>query len=408
MAYKVLRYSRALNLILSKTNPIKDAELIEIRDAMDRVLAEDIVAKMDIPPYDRAAMDGFAVRAEDTLGASTENPISLKIIGESEIGKPFPGEVNRGEAVRISTGAVIPKGADAVIRIEDCEEEDGKVIIFKPVSVGENISFRGEDVKEGEIVLSRGTIIKHFDIAMLKALGIKRIRVYRRLKVGIFAVGDELVDDLAELKEGKILEYTREIAIGFFKQYGAIVKDYGIIGDDTEEIRNAIESALNENDILVTVGGTSVGKKDFVPRAVEDMGEIIVHRVAVQPGKPFCFGIINNKPVICLPGLPVAAYADLILFVLRILEKMMSLNKPLEYPKARGILKKPIYSRPGWVTVSRVKLIGNYVEPIMIMGSGVLSTVVKADGLVIVPEDAEGFDVGREVDVILTRWVAYV
>ncbi len=405
---KLIPLGRAIELIKSCSPRIRDVEEVPVREALDRVLAENIVALIDIPPYDRAAMDGYAVFSSDTIGASPENPRILRIVGESDIGRPFGGSVGRGEAVYVHTGSQIPPGADAVVPVEFTDRSGHTLYVYISVSVGDNISQRGEDFRVGEKILMRGERLTPQDISAIKAQGIKHIKVYRRPIVSVMACGDELVDDPEELRPGKILEYSREIVIGLARKYGCEVVDLGICPDDRGAIEENIRKAMEVSDVLITVGGTSIGRRDLIPRAIKNMGQIIFHGISIQPGKPVCAGKIGEKFIVLgAPGLPVATYICGITIMKTLIEHISNVARPIIQPRIRAKLSRKIWSKPGIRTFARVKIHirdGEYVaEPIRISGSGILSSLIRGDGIVVVSEEMEGIDAGEYVDVILIR-----
>ncbi len=409
------RLERAYNALSKYLKALKikviDAENVMLEDALGRVLAEDVVAPIDIPSFDRAAMDGYAVRSSDVRGASPNNPVILKIIGEASAGKAFKGRLGKGETVRISTGAPMPEGADAVVMLEYAEEKDGYVEVIKEVVPGENVSEKGEDVRAGEVVLEEGTILEPQDLAILASLGIKKVKVRRRPRVFVMACGNELVDLVhaqLPLPPGKIVETNRLMIMSSLKKIGAEPIDGGIVGDDISEIMAAISSGLKIADAVVISGGTSVGKGDVVPDAILSLGgKIIVHGVAISPGKPVALCEVKGKPVICLPGYPVAAFIGFLLFVRPLIDKLLRIRGIRMEKKINAVLSKRVPSKTGIMEFVRVSLVestdGLIAEPIRITGAGVLSSLSKADGFLVVPEDVEGFEAGSNVEVVALR-----
>ncbi len=386
-------------------------ETVSLNMALGRVLAEDVYAKSNVPPFNRAAMDGYAVIAEDTFGASENNPVELRIIGESAIGKPFKGVLRHGEAVKIHTGAKIPEGADAVVKVEFTEERGNRVLIYNPVAPNDNIGKIGEDIKAGDIVLKKGVVLQPYDLAILKSVGYKEVLVKKKPIVGVFSCGDELVDDFEDggFREGKIIDTNRIMISSFLKKIGCEVIDYGIIPDDIDELEKAVRKAMNETNLLITMGGTSVGEKDFLPMVLRRLGEpgILVRGITSSPGRPLILSVINGFPIISLPGYPVAALIDFIEFAIPAIEKMLGIRGIKVFRRVKAILKHRVPSKPGVRNYVRVRLYREnneyYADPIRITGSGVLSSVVKADGLIVIPEDLEGYEAGQVVDVILFR-----
>jgi len=404
---KLIRLDEAKNIIRSYVSGIDDTEEIHIRDSLGRIIAEDIIADKDIPPFNRSAMDGFAVRAEDIIFASSENPAVLDIIGESEIGKPFDGILRDRSAVYVHTGSMIPLGADTVVPVEYTRIENRKLYVFRSVSPNANISFKGEDIKKGTKILKKGTKIEAFDVAIMKALGIKKVNVFRKPIVAIFACGSELVDNIEKLEHGKLLEYSREIVMGIAKKFGCDVVDAGIVPDEEEEIVEKILGLSENVDIIVTVGGTSIGKHDLIPRIIEKYGVLLFHGVSIQPGRPVCAGKISKKIIVGLPGLPVATFIATITILKKVIEIASNVNGEIFLPRIKAKLKRHIWSKPGIRTFARVKLKkeDGYIvaEPLLVSGSGVLSSLVMGNGIVEIPEEDEGIESGKVVDVLLLR-----
>ncbi len=378
---------------------------------INRVLAEDIVSPISIPPFARAAMDGYAVKAEDTFGASNTNPKKLEIVGNVDIGDVPSVVVVSGTAVKITTGAPIPEGANAVVMVEDTEKQDSYISILAPVTPGKNLAQQGEDVKKGDVVLRKGTILRPADLALLKAIGLQKISVIRQPKIGVLSTGDELVDNATELSPAKIIDSNRIMLKAQILEDGGIPVDYGIARDDPDEIKQRLEQALHECDAVLVSGGTSVGPKDFLPRIIEELGKpgLIVHGVAIGPGRPVALGVINKKPIILLPGYPVAAFLNYELFafpLLKLLQSVFYSKRPRDKIKAR--LNRRVSSKPGQRDFIRVQLSEegqNLIASVITRrGAGVLTSLTRADALLIVPEDVEGIEEGTEVELELVRY----
>ncbi|MCR8471919.1 MAG: molybdopterin molybdotransferase MoeA [Candidatus Korarchaeota archaeon] len=404
---RLTRLKDAIERLLAILEPVKEVERIPIRDSLGRVLAADIIANVDIPPFDRAAMDGYAVHAEDTFGANPENPKIFSVIGVSEIGRPFKEFVPHGRAVYVHTGSKIPEGANAVVPIEYADVHGDVILVRRAFAPGDNISKKGEDVSKGRKVLEKGRVITPPDIALMKAIGLRQVEVFRRPKLAVVACGNELVDDIERLEPGKILEYSREIVIGYAKKLGAEVIDLGIVPDSEADILDVAKLVRGQVDVLVTVGGTSIGEHDLIPRLISRHGELAFHGVAIEPGKPTCAGKIGSLPILGLPGLPVATFIATITILQRALERLSGVSGEYSPRVMKAILNRRIWSKPGIRTFARVKLFRRnntiFAEPIAITGSGILSSIVLGDGIVIVPEDLEGIEEGTTVDVILLR-----
>jgi len=379
-----------LSKYLNENEKVREVDIIE---ALNKISAEDIKAPIDLPYFNKAAMDGYAVIAEDTFGASETNPIILNLVDRDEI---FPGE-----AKKIFTGDKLPKNADAVVMKEFCNEFDDFVEIYRGVHPNENVSRIGEDVKKGEVILKRGEIINPYHLNMLASLGIKKIKVYD-LSFGIISTGDELVslDEIRDIEEdinkleGKIINSNSYMLYGLVRNLGFNTKIYDVVRDDKEKLREAIKTALSENDILLITGGTSVSERDITVETVKEMGNVIVHGVNIRPGKPFGFGIINGNPVFMLSGYPVASAVQFELFIQRFFIERKKVTLPL---------KRNIASELGRVDFVRVK-VDDEIEPIRITGSGVISSLIKSDGYILIPENVEGYEKGELVDVYLLKY----
>ena len=380
---------RQLSRYLDENKKVKEAYIIE---ALNKISAENVKAPIDLPYFNKAAMDGYAVIAEDTFGASETNPIILNLADGDEI--------TYGEAKKIFTGEMLPKNADAVVMKEFCNEVDDFVEIYKGVHPNENVSKIGEDVKKGDIILKKGEVINPYHLNMLASLGIKKIKVYD-LSFGIISTGDELIslDDINSIEEdinklrGKIINSNSYMLYGLVKNLGFDAKIYDAVEDNKEKLKKAIKTALNENDILLITGGTSVSERDITIETVREMGDVIVHGVNIRPGKPFGFGIINDKPIFMLSGYPVASAVQFELFIQRFFIGRKKITLPL---------KRNIASELGRVDFVRVK-VDREVEPIRITGSGVISSLIKSDGYILVPENVEGYEKGELVDVYLLK-----
>ena len=385
-------------------------EEVDIKNAYWRVLAENIKSPVNIPPFTRSAVDGYAVKFEDVSSASENSPVVLDLIGESITGHPFEGKINPGEAVYVSTGARIPEGADTIIMVEFTKKQENKIEIYKSAPPTYNFSIEGEDVKEGEIILESGRILTPYDIALLGNLGICKVRVRKKPLIGIIQTGTELIEvcqeDHSELKEkGKIIDNLSLIFIGLIKWLGFDYKHYGIIPDDKEKIKEKLKIALSECDFVLTTGGTSVGKVDFVPNLINQLGKpgILFHGVALQPGKPFSVSVLGEKIVFSMPGFSVASIFDFQEIVVPTIFHVLGSKYLPAFPHVDAILKRRVSKKLGIRDFVRVRLCKKddtiYAEPIYSSGAGILSSVVKTDGYFVVSEDTEGIEAGKQVRV---------
>jgi len=383
-------------------------EEVSVYGCQGRVLAKDVVADCDVPEFDKSAMDGYAVIAEDTFGASQSNPVILKLVGKIEVGKISNLRIKSGEAVRVYTGSAIPAKANAVVMLEHTKEENGFVQVFKGVSPYKNVVRKGEDLKKGEIVLRKGEILQPQDAGILASLGFRSVEVFKKPRVAVISTGNELIA-LEEKKEaGKIYNSNSPMICNALVELGFEAFPLGIAKDNAENVERKLFEALNFDAIIFT-GGTSVGSYDLVPEVVSKHGEIVFHGVAMRPGMPSAFGLVEGKPVFMLPGSPTACFLAFNTFVIPALYRMMGV-RVLERKGSRkkGVLQARVASEIGIRSYVRVLWENGKVYPMRVSGSSVLSSIVKSNALLVVPEDVEGYEEGEEVEVILLRDITEV
>ncbi|AKB30277.1 Molybdopterin biosynthesis MoeA protein [Methanosarcina siciliae T4/M] len=383
--------NEALRLFLENISPLRHAEEVPLEACEGRVLAETIVSGRNVPHYRRAAMDGYAVKALDTTGASPVNPVLLQL----------SDSVMEGTSLWVHTGAVLPEGADAVVVVEDTVTTGNMVEIRAQVHPGRNVGQVGEDIKKEDLVFEDGHLLRPCDAAVLASLGLERIKVFRKPVVAVIPTGDELISrgKAGEVPPpGMVLETNGLMTILYVEKWGGISRYTGIVPDRPESIKEAIEANLDADMILIS-GGTSVGKRDHAPEVVESLGKLLVHGVGVSPGKPVALGVIDETPVVCLPGYPVAGLVALYFFVRHGIRKLGSIPEMPELVLKKRLAAK-ISSKTGYVTFTRVVFEGDMIRPLT-GKAGVLSSVAKADGYVLVPENLEGYEAGQEVDVFL-------
>ena len=388
----------------SKSSP---SELVPVPEALNRILAEDVKAETSVPSFDKAAMDGYAVVAEDTFGASQTNPSLLRMIGESKIGETPRILLHRGETAAIATGAPVPQGANAVVMIENTKRLDtGHVEVYSAVAPGENVSQVGEDVRQGTVVLEIGRKLKPPDLGLLVALSRRSVRVVRKPRVGVLSTGNEL--SAGKSSGGKIVDVNRPTLMAMVEECGGMPVDLGIAKDDPKQISQKVTQGLRSADLVLVTAGTSVGKGDLVPDVINALGKpgMLVHGIAMRPSLPTGLAVVNGKPVVSLPGLPVSAMFAFSTFVQPLILKMLG-AEPDPQAKIRARTTKRIVGLPGFRTFIRVRVKeedGKLVaEPLRTPGSGVLTTLTRANGIVVVPENVEGFDEGAEIEVQLFR-----
>lgn len=381
MFKRLLSAKDAHGILLNLIRPVAGTEVCSLEASSGRVLSSDVVSSVDLPGFPRAAMDGFAVKAEETRGARFSAPVYLH---------HFLG---------VRTGMAVPADFDAVIMLEDSARRSDLLEARAEMHPGRNVSLVGEDIRRGDVVYSRGHRLRPPDLALLAALGNESAAVFRKPRIAIIPTGGELVSCGArELRPGEAYEVNGLMAQIYVSLWGGFPLRHGIVPDDKMQIGQALVSALHA-DMVILIGGTSVGERDYAPQVLGELGELLVHGIRMQPGKPSSFGRVKSKPVICLPGYPVAALAALYLFVRPAVKRMAHL--PEEQPMQLARLSRKIASRAGYESIVRVALRGGEAEPIMTSGAGILSSVARADGFVVVPEELEGLEAGEEVEVNL-------
>jgi len=402
----MITVEEALDKILSHIQPL-GFEKVSILEALGRVIAEDIYAPRDIPPLDNSGMDGYAVRYEDVKQATSNHPIRLEVIEDLPAGFIPSKTVEKGQAIRIMTGAPIPKGADAVVPVEDTKKGDGSVLVLTSISLGEHIRRAGEDVKKGEGVISAGDLVRPAEIGMLASIGRSFVKVYQRPLVSILCTGEELVDVDEGLGEGKIVSSNSYTLTAQVRDCGAIPIQLGIAKDQKEEIKEKLRQGTRA-DVLISSAGISIGDYDFVRGALSELGmEMVFWKVAMKPGKPLAFGTINKKPVFGLPGNPASSMVSFEQFVRPSLLKMMG-HRQIFRPIIEAILKEDIRKDPGRRHFIRsfVSFEKDHYSVTMTgsQGSGILRSMVRANGLIVIPEDREVVRAGEKVKVqILDR-----
>ncbi len=398
----MIHLEEALGIILSKAETLP-GERVEIPSSLERVLAEDVHADFDIPGFDRSAMDGYAVMARDTSSARSDRPLILEVIADLRAGYRTKKILREGKAVRIMTGALLPQGADAVVMVEDTKEEEDRVRIFRKVNPGENISFAGEDVKKGELVLKEGSLIRPAEVGMLAALGKEKVMVRKRPRVAIISTGDELIKVGDRLEEGRIYDSNSFALFSQVMKCGGIPQRLGIAPDKKEELILKIQEGLSFNVLLLS-GGVSVGTYDLVKEAAEEAGvRILFWKVAVKPGKPTFFGIRDHTLVFGLPGYPVSSMLNFENLVKPAIYAM--LGRKEKRIQVEAVMESSVRSKGRRRNFIRVKLVrekGEYrALPAPSQKSGVLKSMVFADGFIIVPEEIEEIKKGEKVQVQL-------
>ncbi|HQJ33197.1 MAG TPA: molybdopterin molybdotransferase MoeA [Anaerolineaceae bacterium] len=394
----VIPLADALSLVLerfgSKTGRV---EYVSLQEALDRYLGADVIAQEDVPAFDRSTVDGFAVRSADLHGCSDSIPAILQKTGESLMGHSYDIPITPGTCVYVPTGGAVPPDADAMVMLEYTEDLGGDQFAFyKPVAPGANLILRGEDLRQGEAILKSGKKIGVADIGTLAALGKTEVPVFSQPVVGIISTGDELVAPGESLKPGQIRDVNSDMLRAAVEQQNGIPISKGIVEDKFDALKDACKGLIPEVDVLLVSGGTSVGEKDNMPRIVAELGEILVHGLAVKPGKPTIIGQIEGKAVFGLPGNPVAAFFIFDYLVKPLLLGLQGGKVETEQTEAR--LTRAVSSNHGREEFVLVRLEGTEAEPVP-SKSGLISTVSRANAYFIIPRDQEGLPKGALVRV---------
>lgn len=389
--------SNALKLI-SDNQKLTEVEEIPIAEAHKRVLAEDIISFHDSPPFDKSAMDGFAVIAKDTFGASQSNPKTLKIIDSIGAGDFSDKSLTNEKAILIATGAPIPKGANAVLMKEFTTKNRDELTIYSQVTPGENVSPKSEDIKKGEKILSKNTFIRYQEMGLIASAGYDSVVVFKKPKVKLIVTGNELVDPTKEeIDKAKIINSNKYTIKAMAEDSGAIIQTT-YVGDSFKEVKEAILDASNDYDVIITTGGTAISEGDVVLDVVDDIGEILFHGVSIRPGKPIGAGIVNGKMIFTFSGQPVAAMSQFDIFARKYLFEMQGRHFDFHITKRQSQLKIP--SSLGRTDFVRAVSDDNYAKHVLNRGSGIIRSMVEANSYIIIDENDEGYQKGDIVDVI--------
>jgi molybdopterin molybdotransferase len=402
-SYPVLSVEEAQERILAHFSPLEPVTL-PILEALGRGLVSDIVSVAPVPPHDNSAMDGYAVRHGD-LGSPPS--AALQVIGQVPAGSVWEGTLGARQALRIMTGAPMPAGADTVVRFEDTESTETTVHVLRAPQRGANVRYAGEDVRPGQMVLSAGTVLGPAEIGMLASLGLPQVSVHRRPRVAVLATGDEILPIDAPPHPGKIRNINSYSSAAQILQVGGEPLILEIAGDQESALLERLRRALDlKADLIVTSGGVSVGDFDLVKQVLSAQGALDFWWVNMKPGRPLAFGLLNDTPLLALPGNPVAAMLGMLLFGLPTIRRMLGLP-PLALPTVQARLAESIVRKDGRRHYLRVTLANDQGGPLARLtgdqGSGILNSMVQADGLAIIPENVEHLDAGSVVQVITLR-----
>ena len=391
-----------------------DTEQITVSAALGRIVAADIFSPLDLPPFARSVMDGFAVRAQDTFGATDGLPAQLTIIGEVRMGEAAAVTVSAGQAAKIPTGGMLPSGADAVVMVEHTHSfmvsevepwGTGIIEVARSVAPGENIVGVGEDLKQGELLLAAGAHLRPQDLGALAGVGLLDISVYRKPRLGLLSTGNEIVPPENEPAPGQIRDINSPALAAAAQALGAEVRFFGIVKDIRDELRAKLREAFAATDLVILSGGTSVGIEDMVAECIAELGPpgILVHGLNIKPGKPVIIAVAHDKPLFGLPGHPASSLLTFDLVVAPLLRKMTGApERP--HPRVKALLSRNLPSAPGREDFYRVKLEerdGRLCAVPLLGKSALISTLLHADGLLHIPAEKEGIYQGESVEVEL-------
>ena len=371
-------------------------EHVPLKEARARILAEDIISEVNVPGFNRSMMDGYALLAEETYGATSYNALPFNIIGTSLPGKPFLGRVVRGAALRIMTGAPMPDGANAVLPVEGTEVQNDMMSAMSEVSIGKHVGVVGEDVAAGTKVLAAGRTLRPQDLGVLSSIGCNSIPVFKRPVVRILITGDELLPQGQKPRGYQIADANGPMLSALVSRDGGIPEMPPIIQDDRDHLLAAMREPA---DVILISGGSSVGQEDHAPQLLAQHGSLAIHGVAMRPSSPAGMGTLNGAFVFLLPGNPVSCLCAYDFFAGRVIRALGGRSEDWPYRRIMATLTRKIVSTVGRVDYARVKLNGSAAEPIAVSGASVLSSTTQADGFVIIPPDSEGFAANSTVEV---------
>jgi molybdenum cofactor synthesis domain-containing protein len=395
---RLINREEAMKLIEENVSPIIETELIPLIEAGHRVLAEDIKADFNVPPFDRSSMDGYAVRAQDTFQAGQFNPVNLNLIGVQHAGEIYQGIIEEKECVQIATGSPIPKGANAVVMVEYTKRRDESIDVTRPVYPGANIAKAGEDIEKGEIVMTKGEHLTPARIGALAALGKMNATIYRKPRVAIFSTGPEIVPQGKPLEQGKIYDINSFTLNTVVASNGGDPFKGEIVDDNRKAIEEAIEK-ITEFDLMVFSGGSSVGVRDVLSTVIQDKGEIIFHGVQIKPGKPTLFGKIEDTPIFGMPGYPTSCLSNAYIFLIPTLRKLSGLPK-WKPNIIRARMGHRIVSGSGREQFLTIRL-EDTTAHVAYKHSGDITSMAHADGYIILPINQDTLEEGEEVKVYL-------
>ncbi|WP_369644137.1 gephyrin-like molybdotransferase Glp [Variovorax sp. V118] len=379
--------------------PLLPGESVAVDEATGRVLLQEVIAPIAVPEFDRAAMDGYALRGGETTGAGEYNPLEFPIAGHAWPGRPFEGEVPAGAAIRIMTGAPVPCGLDAVVPAEYASEQDGRLAITRAVAPGQHVGHVGEDIARGSTALPAGRRLRPQDAGLVASLGLAQLQVVRRPRVRLLVTGNEVRAPGTPKGPSEIYDANSVTLRGLVARDGGLLASHQRLGDDPQIIAQAM--AAPGADVVLISGGSSVGAEDHAPRLLAELGELAIHGIAMRPSSPAGMGRIGDTLVFLLPGNPVSCLCAYDFFAGRAIRLLGGRPADWPYPRTRATVARKIVSQVGRVDYVRVKIGADGVEPLALSGASVLSSTTRADGFVIAPAESEGFGPGTDVTVHL-------
>jgi molybdopterin molybdotransferase len=375
------------------------AESVPLEEASGRTLAAEVIAPLDVPSFDRAAMDGFALRGAETSGATEYNPLEFRVLGQAMPGEPFAAELPPGSAVRIMTGAPVPDGVDSVIPAEYTTETAGQIVVTRPVAPGQHVGHRGEDLQAGSVALAAGRRLRPQDLGLAASLGFDHVTAVRQPRVRMLVTGNEVRAPGAPKDVFEVYDANSYMLRGLISRDGGVVETHHRLGDDPDRIRAALLAP--GADVIFVSGGSSVGSEDYAPRLIAEIGELAIHGVAMRPSSPAGLGRIGATLVFLLPGNPVSCLCAYDFFAGRALRLLGGRSPDWPHRTLQAVVARKIVSAIGRVDYCRVRLVDGRVEPIALSGASILSSTTRADGFVIVPAECEGYGPDSEVTVLL-------
>ena len=400
---KLVNFQQAIETALSSMEPVDELEMVDLNDSLGRILGENVYSPRNNPPFSRATMDGYAVKSRLVANASSEKPIRLKIAGESYIGEPRKIMSPEEQCFKISTGAIAPAGSDSVVKVESTEEKDGFVEIYESVGPSENIAESGSDIAEGELLLAEGKELETHDIAVLASLGISRVSVVRKLKVNVISTGNELISYNEPYTEGKINDANGVVVSSELNSFRCFDAKYsGIVKDDYGKIKEAIDLAMEDNDVIILSGGSSAGESDLVYKIIEELDPgMIFHGVLVKPGLPTVLGKSGKKVLIGLPGFPVSALMIFrSIFLIPLLRAAGSMRVPVSKSGILGVNLKLEMGKQNLIPVSVSNRDGLRIYPVTGL-SGSITRFASTSGFLSIPGNTKFLEAGTQVDIIL-------